>query len=173
MAKGVPVVATSALTAGGIEELLPAVTSLFDKWRSRIPTPKLNEWLYEAQAKQAPPAKGGAVYRSKKTVSGPLRIKYMTQPSSRPPTFVLFVNRFKPPADVLPEAYQRYLISSMRTRFAMEGVPMRFTVKGNSMGAKRRREGKGVGGRPAAFARGKLFNKYRKYPSVSPDPEDE
>ena len=90
--------------------MLPYAYSVYDKWRSRIPTPRLNEWLHEAQAKQAPPAKGGAVYRGKKLVSGPLRIKYVTQPSSRPPTYVMFVNRFRPSGDVLPESYHRYLL---------------------------------------------------------------
>ncbi len=132
--------------------MLPYAYSVYDKWRSRIPTPRLNEWLHEAQAKQAPPAKGGAVYRGKKLVSGPLRIKYVTQPSSRPPTYVMFVNRFRPSGDVLPESYQRYLISSIRTRFKLEGIPLRVSVKGNSEGAKRKAKPM-KRGRLGAFAR--------------------
>jgi len=132
MAKGVPIIPMSALTSQGIKELLPTVVDTFDRWRSRIPTRKLNLWLQDAQARQPPPPSAGAVYRGKQTVSGPLRIKYATQPSSRPPTFVLFVNRFNPKPDLIPEDYQRFLVNNLRSSFNLQGIPLRFAIKGST-----------------------------------------
>ncbi len=54
-----------------------------------------------------------------------LRIRYMTQIKSRPPTFTLFVSR---PAD-LPESYLRYLIGGLRDEFMLTGVPVRMILR--------------------------------------------
>jgi len=137
MAKGVPIVTTSALTNAGVSEVIPTVIDVFDRWRSRIPTAKLNAWLAEAQTLHPPPASRGAVYRKGRTASGPLRIKYATQASTRPPTFVLFVNRTNPKPDVIPEDYQRYLLNSLREKFGLAGLPLRISIRGN-VGKKHR-----------------------------------
>ena len=54
-----------------------------------------------------------------------LRIYYMTQPSTRPPTFVCFVNR----ADLFHFSYQRYLENQIRETFGLEGTPVRFVIR--------------------------------------------
>jgi GTP-binding protein len=54
-----------------------------------------------------------------------LRIRYMTQIKTRPPTFALFVSR---PAD-LPESYLRYLTAGLRADFGLDGVPIRLVMR--------------------------------------------
>ena len=54
-----------------------------------------------------------------------VRIRYMTQPKRRPPTFALFGNQLK----ALPEAYLRYLANSLRETFHLEGAPIRFLLR--------------------------------------------
>jgi GTP-binding protein len=67
-----------------------------------------------------------------------IRLDYMTQPKSRPPTFVLFSSR----AAALPETYRRYLINGLREAFDLPGTPIRLTLRGKAnpfAGRKRRR----------------------------------
>ena len=54
-----------------------------------------------------------------------LRLNYITQAKTRPPSFVLFCTR----ADALPDAYKRYLVNSLREAFAMPGTPIRLTLR--------------------------------------------
>ena len=58
-----------------------------------------------------------------------LRLNYITQAKSRPPSFVVFCTR----ADALPDAYKRYLVNSLRESFELPGTPIRLTLreKGN------------------------------------------
>jgi GTP-binding protein len=55
-----------------------------------------------------------------------VKIRYATQATARPPTFVLFANK---PADALPESYLRYLATGLRETFDLWGVPIRFHVR--------------------------------------------
>ena len=57
-----------------------------------------------------------------------IRLDYITQPKSRPPTFVLFSSR----AAALPETYRRYLINGLREAFALPGTPIRLTLRGKA-----------------------------------------
>mmetsp|Transcript_13909 Transcript_13909/g.22708 ORF Transcript_13909/g.22708 Transcript_13909/m.22708 type:complete len:641 (+) Transcript_13909:209-2131(+) len=131
LARGVPIIPTSALNNDGVKDILPTVLETYDKWKSRIKTHPLNVWVRTAQLNHPPPAAAGAHYKQKKTTSGPLKIKYVTQPSSRPPTFILFVNRAVARPNILGESYERYLMHSLRSRFGLEGVPIRFQVRGS------------------------------------------
>ena len=112
---GVPVVAISALAGRGLDKLMAAVLRSYETWNRRVPTPDLNRWLGEALERHAPPASKGRR----------IKIRFMTQPSARPPTFVAFCQR----AEGLPQAYLRYLINSLRATFDLPGVPIRFKLR--------------------------------------------
>ena len=90
--RGLPLVPVSALKAQGLGQLMNAVFRVRDIWNSRVPTPELNRWLVEAVSQHTPPAAAG---RS-------IRLRYMTQPNARPPTFVVFCSR----PEKLPDAYR-------------------------------------------------------------------
>ncbi len=124
---GVAVVTISAASERGLDKLMRAVLKTAEIWNRRVPTPQLNRWLEEALARHAPPAPSGRR----------LKIRYVTQPSTRPPTFVAFCSR----SDALPKSYQRYLINSLRDAFDLPGVPIRLNIRSgdNPFAAKRRR----------------------------------
>jgi GTPase len=113
--KGVPVVAVSGLTGAGLDHLMKAVVSIHALWNKRVPTNALNRWLEQALAANPPPAVSGRR----------LKLNYVTQPKSRPPSFVVFCTR----ADAVPEAYQRYLVNALRDAFDLPGVPIRLTLR--------------------------------------------
>ena len=112
---GVPVVAISALAGRGLDKLMAAVLRSYETWNRRVSTPELNRWLGEALERHAPPASKGRR----------IKIRFITQPSARPPTFVAFCAR----AEALPKAYLRYLINSLRAAFDLPGVPIRFKLR--------------------------------------------
>jgi GTPase len=112
---GVPMIAISALAGRGLEPLMQSVFASYAAWNRRVPTPSLNRWLGEALERHAPPAAKGRR----------IKIRFMTQPSSRPPTFVAFCSQ----ADALPKAYLRYLTNSLRQTFNLPGVPIRFKLR--------------------------------------------
>jgi GTP-binding protein len=114
--KGVPTVTMSALTGRGLEKLMGAVTDIYALWNRRIPTAQLNRWLMEMTERHPPPAISGGRR---------LRLKYMTQVRTRPPSFALFSQR----ADELPESYSRYLVNGLRDDFGLVGVPIRFGLR--------------------------------------------
>jgi GTP-binding protein len=113
--KGVPVVAVSGLTGSGLDPLMQAALDSYAVWNRRAPTAALNRFLRVMIEAHPPPAVAGR--RS--------RLEYLTQPKTRPPTFVLFVSR----ADAVPETYRRYLINSLREAFDLPGTPIRLTLR--------------------------------------------
>lgn len=113
--KGVPLVATSAITGEGIDRLMQAICDAFEIWNKRIPTSALNRWFEATIESHPPPAVSGRR----------LRLNYITQAKSRPPSFVLFCTR----ADALPEAYKRYLMNSLRETFELPGTPIRLMLR--------------------------------------------
>jgi len=125
--KGVPVVALSARTGEGLDRLMAAVMEAYAVWNRRVPTAALNRFLAKATEEHPPPAVAGRR----------VRLDYMTQPKSRPPTFVLFSSR----PSSLPESYRRYLINGLREAFALPGTPIRLTLraKANPYAGRRRR----------------------------------
>ncbi len=121
--RGVPVVPISGLYGRGLDKLFKAITQMQTIWQMRISTGRLNRWLEPMLEAHPPPLVQGRR----------LRIRYMTQIKSRPPTFALFVSR---PLD-LPESYLRYLIGGLRQDFGLHGVPVRMVMrKGNNPYAK-------------------------------------
>ena len=125
--KGVPVVAISARTGEGLDRLMEAVLESYAVWNRRVPTAALNRFLSEAAETHPPPAVRGRR----------IRLGYMTQAKSRPPTFVLFSSR----AAALPETYRRYLINGLRDTFKLPGTPIRLTLraKANPYAGRKRR----------------------------------
>jgi GTP-binding protein len=113
--KGVPVVAVSGLTGEGLDRLMQAVVDAHEVWNRRAGTSALNRWLAEVAAAHPPPAVSGRA----------IRLDYITQPKSRPPTFVLFTSR----ADAIPDAYRRYLVNSLRESFDLPGTPIRLMLR--------------------------------------------
>jgi len=113
--RGVPVIQMSGLHKRGLGNLLKAADVMYGHWNTRISTGRLNRWLETMLEAHPPPLVDGRR----------LRIRYMTQIKTRPPTFALFVSR---PAD-LPESYLRYLIAGLRADFGLSGVPIRLVMR--------------------------------------------
>ena len=113
--RGVPVIMLSAQSGKGVEKLMPAVQRQYELWNARIGTAKLNRWLGEVIDRHPPPADKGR----------PVRLRYITQAKSRPPTFVSFSSR----GHAVPESYQRYLANSLRETFALDGIPLRIFIR--------------------------------------------
>jgi GTP-binding protein len=121
---GTPVVRTSARTGSGVGRVVPTLLAVHGAWTTRVPTSEANRVLQEAVAAHPPPRASG-------------RIRYGTQVSAAPPTFVLFGSA-DPPA-----SYRRYLERALRTAFGLDGVPVRLKLRAReprgSKGADRRR----------------------------------
>jgi GTP-binding protein len=113
--KGVPVVGVSGLTGEGLDRLMQAIVDIHAAWNRRVPTAALNRWLAGVTAAHPPPAVSGRR----------IRLGYLTQPKSRPPTFVLFCAR----ASAVPQAYRRYLVNELREAFDLPGTPIRLTLR--------------------------------------------
>lgn len=113
--RGIPIVTLSALTGQGVNKLMPAVKRAFEVWNMRIATGPLNRWLDDITQRHPPPLSRGRR----------LRLRYITQAKTRPPTFVVFSTR---PAD-LPGSYRKYLVNSLRETFGLDGVPIRLNLR--------------------------------------------
>ncbi len=113
--KGIPVVTISALQGKNIDRFLDSVLEIYTLWNRRVPTSYLNQWLRMMVEAHPPPAVHGKR----------LRIRYMTQVKSRPPTFAIFVSR----PDDLPDSYLRYLLNDLRRSFDLPGTPVRLIMR--------------------------------------------
>ncbi len=108
----VPFIFISAKTGQRVDKLFDMIKTVNDKNSMRISTGMLNDVLAYATTRVQPVSDKGKR----------LKIYYMTQPSTKPPTFVIFVNR----ADLFHFSYQRYLENQIRQTFGLEGNPIRF-----------------------------------------------
>ena len=115
---GIAVVPISASRGTGLEALIEAAIATRDTWSTRLSTSELNNWLETMLAAHTPP-----MVRGRR-----LKIKYMTQVKTRPPTFHLFCNMAKE----FPDAYLRYLVAGLRKRFHLDGVPIRTVLKASN-----------------------------------------
>jgi GTP-binding protein len=113
--KGVPLLTVSGKTGKGIDQLLGAAFEVRDNWSRRVTTGELNRWFERAVEQNPPPAPGGKR----------IKLRYITQVKSRPPSFVVFGTR----VDQLPTSYQRYLLNSMRRELELGPVPLRLTMR--------------------------------------------
>ena len=114
-ARGIPLLTVSGKTGKGIDTLLKAAFEIREAWSRRVGTGELTRWFEEAVEKNPPPAAGGKR----------IKLRYITQVASRPPTFVLFGNR----TDELPESYRRYLVNGIRRDLGFGAVPVRLTAR--------------------------------------------
>ena len=112
---GIPVIPVSAKSGSGLDALFKAVTGIYELWNKRIPTGALNQFLREAVDQHPPPAVSGRR----------IRLRYMTQPNARPPTFIVFCSQ----PENLPDSYVRYLTNSLRSEFGLDGVPLRMQLR--------------------------------------------
>ena len=115
-----PFIFISAKTGQRLDKLFEMITFVHSQNSMRISTGKLNEVLATATARVQPPTDKGKR----------LKIFYMTQASTRPPTFVFFVNK----AELFHFSYQRYLENQLRSIFGLEGTPVRFIIRERNEG---------------------------------------
>ncbi|APG61592.1 ribosome biogenesis GTPase Der [Sphingorhabdus lutea] len=113
--KGVPMIAVSAFTGKGTDQMIKAAFDARMAWSRRVPTALLNRWFEGAQERNPPPAPGGKR----------IKLRYVTQARIRPPSFVLFGTR----VDQLPESYRRYLLNGIRKELDFGAVPVRLTLR--------------------------------------------
>lgn len=111
-----PIVPLSALKNDGVEELLKTIIKVNTQLHNRVDTSKLNSHLADWVEENEPP-------RSKK---GRYKIKYMTQASSNPVKFVVFLNIKKG----FPESYERYILKMIRADFGMTSIPINMEFRG-------------------------------------------
>ena len=110
-----PIIFISAKTGQRIDRLFELIKYVNEQNAMRITTGMLNEVLARATSRVQPPSDKGKR----------LKLYYITQPSTRPPTFVVFVNR----ADLFHFSYQRYIENQIRETFGLEGTPVRVIVR--------------------------------------------
>ncbi|MBE6781377.1 MAG: ribosome biogenesis GTPase Der [Ruminococcaceae bacterium] len=110
-----PIIFISAKTGQRLDRLFELIKYVHEQNTMRISTGRLNDILAEATARVQPPTDKGRR----------LKIYYMTQASTKPPTFVCFCNR----ADLFHFSYQRYLENQIRSTFGLEGTPIRFVIR--------------------------------------------
>ncbi|MYZ48429.1 ribosome biogenesis GTPase Der [Propylenella binzhouense] len=124
--RGVPLVPISGLTGYGLDRLMESVVGVHETWNKRVPTAQLNRWLDAVVARHPPPAVSGRR----------IKLKYLSQTKTRPPTFYLSCSR----PESLPDSYRRYLMNGLREDFGLAGVPVRLMIRGerNPYEAKRR-----------------------------------
>ena len=110
-----PILFISAKTGQRVEKLYEMINSVDEQHRRRIPTGLLNDVLADSVMKVQPPSDKGKR----------LKLKYMTQVSSEPPVFVIFVND----AELFHFSYQRYIENQLRETFGFEGSPIRILAR--------------------------------------------
>ncbi|HZK91664.1 MAG TPA: ribosome biogenesis GTPase Der [Stellaceae bacterium] len=113
--QGVPLVPISGLAGTGLDALMKAVAAADAVWNKRLSTPALNRWLAAIQQHHPPPLVGARR----------LRLRYITQANTRPPTFALFASK---PGE-LPDSYRRYLVNALRQDFDLPGTPIRLMLR--------------------------------------------
>ncbi len=113
--RGAPMVMVSALTGKGLDRLYAAITKAHEVWNTRISTARLNRWLAAQIEAHPPPAPAGRR----------IKMRYMTQVKTRPPTFVVFTSV----PDAVPASYTRFLVNGLREAFDMPGTPIRLFLR--------------------------------------------
>lgn len=113
--RGLPLLAVSAKTGKGLDQMLGAAFEIRESWSKRVPTSALNRWFDDALEANPPPAPKGKR----------IKLRYITQVGTRPPRFVIFGTRL----DMLPKSYERYLVNGIRAKLGFEAVPVRVSLK--------------------------------------------
>ena len=110
-----PIIFISAKTGQRVNKLFEMINNVAEQNSKRISTAVINEVINEAIAVVQPPTDKGKR----------LKILYGTQASTKPPTFVIFVNN----KELFHFSYQRYLINCFRNNFGLEGTPVRLIIR--------------------------------------------
>ena len=118
-----PVVFLSAKTGEHIDRLYTVIDRVVEARNRRISTGELNRWLKEVD-----------LDRGTSPASREVKIFYITQATTAPPTFVLFTNQLKP----LHFSYQRFLENQLRAKFDFTGTPIRFNQRLKRRGSRHR-----------------------------------
>jgi len=113
--RGMRLVPVSGLTGEGLDRLAQAILAAHEVWNRRLPTAQLNRWFTGIVEHHPPPAVSGRR----------IKIRYLTQAKSRPPSFVAFCSR----PEALPEAWKRYLVNALRDDFKLPGTPIRLLLR--------------------------------------------
>jgi GTP-binding protein len=116
--RDVPLLTVSAKTGKGIDTILKVAFELREAWSKRVPTGELNRWFENAVEANPPPAPKGQR----------IKLRYITQVKTRPPSFVVFGNR----TDELPESYRRYLVNALRRDLDLGPIPLRLDFRGRA-----------------------------------------
>jgi GTP-binding protein len=116
--RDVPLLTVSGKTGKGIDTILKVAFDLREAWSRRVSTGELNRWFEAAIEANPPPAPKGQR----------IKLRYITQVKTRPPSFVVFGNRL----EELPESYRRYLLNAMRRDLDLGPVPLRLDFRGRS-----------------------------------------
>ncbi len=114
-----PIIFISAKTGQRVNQLFELINQVANQNAMRVSTSVLNQVLNEAIAIVQPPTDKGKR----------LKIYYMTQASTKPPTFIVFVNDKK----LFHFSYQRYLVNQIRKEFTLTGTPVRIIVREKSI----------------------------------------
>jgi GTP-binding protein len=112
---GIAIVPVSGLTGLGLDAMMETIFTAGEVWNRRVSTPDLNRWLAAVQERHPPPL----------VASRRLRLRYITQVNTRPPTFALFASK---PGE-LPDSYRRYLVNALRQDFDLPGTPIRMMLR--------------------------------------------
>jgi GTP-binding protein len=110
-----PRINLSALTGEKVSKLFPKIELVYDQFSQRVSTPSINKALADMIGKHPPPRIG----------KGRLKFFYATQPRTRPPTFVIFVNR----PDAVHFSYERFLKNQLRAQFGLETSPIKLIFR--------------------------------------------
>ncbi len=108
---GAELVPISAKTGHGVKKLNEVIKKYHNIWKKRVSTSELNSWLMDQLNYHPPPMIKGRR----------IKIRYVTQAKTRPPTFIFFGSR----SNEVPKSYERYLINSLRSNFKIVGIPIR------------------------------------------------
>jgi len=112
---GAPILGVSALTGYNIDKILDMALASYQQFQMKITTSKLNEWLEYARTQHSPKLHKGK----------PVKLKFVSQIKTRPPTFAVFTNH----PQVLTGDYQRYLVNSLRQFFSINLSPIRLYLR--------------------------------------------
>ena len=113
--RGVSMVPVSGLTGEGLDRLMEQALGAHKVWNRRTSTSKLNRWIAHIIERHPPPAVAGRR----------IKVRYLTQSKTRPPSFVAFCSR----PEALPTAWRRYLVNALREDFDLPGTPIRLMVR--------------------------------------------
>ena len=125
--KHCPKLFLSAKTGRNLEKIFPLLQEVYADSKKRIATPQLNKFIEKSMQKTHPPMIGGKR----------LRIYYMTQVDIEPPRFILFVNY----ANLMTEAYKKYLYNQFRDTYGYSGVPISLYLRGKSKPTEQKSDG--------------------------------